>query len=185
MVHQDERKRLTLGISGFRYEDLHEPEGLRRLHETFVGELAARHADLHREYRDYRTSLGEGMAPTAVSDLLVRLAPHVGEFVARLFGVAAVRERQRASTQRELDTVFKFRTEIVGKLDKHFKGVATSDWDAAAARSALEVLIRCAFPDVANDPDEERRVALVAATLLDWSSALASDDGVARAAVQE
>src|SRR5215471_15244258 len=137
MVHQDERKRLTLGISGFRYEDLHEPEGLSRLHETFVGELAARHAELHREYQDYRASLGEGMAPTAVSDLLVRLAPHVGDFVARLFGVGAVRDRQRASIQHELETVFKFRTEIVGELDKHFKGVVTRDWDAAAVRSAL------------------------------------------------
>src|SRR6478752_5662026 len=185
MVHHNERKRLTLGISGFRYEDLHEPEGLRRLHDTFVAELAAGHADLHREYRDYRTSLGEGMAPTAVSDLLVRLAPHVGEFVARLFGVGTVRDRQRASIQRELDTVFKFRTEIVAKLDKHFKGVATSDWDAAAVHSAVELLIRCGFPEAAPDTDAERRVATVAATLIGWSSALAAGvAGDANAAVR-
>jgi NADPH-dependent glutamate synthase beta subunit-like oxidoreductase/NAD(P)H-flavin reductase len=182
---QSERKRLTLGISGFRYEDLHEPEGLRRLHDAFVAELGARHTELHREYRDYRTSLGEGMAPTAVSDLLVRLAPHVGEFVARLFGVGAVRDRQRASIQRELDAVFEFRTEIVGKLDKHFKGVATSDWDNAAVHSALELLIRCGFPEAAPDTDAERRVATVAATLIGWSSALATGAaGDANAAVR-
>jgi NADPH-dependent glutamate synthase beta subunit-like oxidoreductase/NAD(P)H-flavin reductase len=183
-VPHSERKRLTLGISGFQYEDLHEPEGLKRLHDTFIAELAASHADLHREYREYRTSLGQGMAPTAVSDLLVRLAPHVGEFVARLFAVGAVRERQRASIQRELDTVFKFRTEIVAKLDKHFKGVATSDWDGAAVHSALELLISRGFPEAALDTDAERRVATVAATLIGWSSALTSDDGSARAAVQ-
>ena len=184
MLHS-EPKSLTLGISGFQYEDLHEPEGLKRLHDTFVAELAAGHADLYSEYRDYRASLGEGMAPTAVSDLLVRLAPHVGEFVARLFGVGAARERQREAVRRELDTVFRFRTEIVGKLDKHFKGVAASDWDAAAVRSALEVLIRCAFPEAAKDPDEERRVATVATTLLDWSSALSADDAGARGAVAQ
>jgi len=184
-VLHSEPKSLTLGISGFRYEDLHEPEGLKRLHDTFLAELAAGHADLHREYRDYRASLGEGMAPTAVSDLLVRLAPHVGDFVARLFGVGAVRDRQREAVRRELDTVFRFRTEIVGKLDKHFKGVTASDWDAVAVRSALEVLIRCAFPDAATDSDEERRVATVAATLLDWSSELGADDRDAHSAVQE
>jgi len=184
-VLHSEPKSLTLGISGFRYEDLHEPEGLKRLHDAFLAELAAGHADLHREYRDYRASLGEGMAPTAVSDLLVRLAPHVGDFVARLFGVGAVRDRQREAVRRELDTVFRFRTEIVGKLDKHFKGVTASDWDAVAVRSALEVLIRCAFPDAATDSDEERRVATVAATLLDWSSALGADDRDAHSAVQQ
>ena len=78
---------------------------------------------LHREYLDYRDSRGEGMEPVAVSELLVRLAPRVGEFVARLFGVSAERERQREAIQRELDEVFVFRSEIVAKLDKHFKGV--------------------------------------------------------------
>ena len=45
---------LTLGIAGFRYEDLHRPEGLERLYAAFVRELAERSADLHREYLDYR-----------------------------------------------------------------------------------------------------------------------------------
>jgi len=184
MVHHSEPKRLTLGIPGFRYEDLHEPEGLKRLHDTFVGELAERHADLHREYQGYRSSLGEGVAPAVVSDLLVRLAPHVGAFVARLFGVAAERERQRAAVQRELDTVFVFRTEIVAKVEKHFKGVETRDWDASATRSALELLIQSGFPDASRDSDQERRTATVAARLLGWSNALATEaGGDARAAV--
>ena len=54
---------------------------------------------------------------------------HVGEFVARLFRVDAERERQRDAVRRELDTVFLFRSEIVAKVEKHFKGVATSDWE--------------------------------------------------------
>ncbi len=112
--------RPTLGIAGFRYEDLHRPEGLERLHAEFVRELAERCGDLHREIEHYRTTLGEGMEPTAVSDLLVRLAPHVGDFVARLFRVEAERERQRDAARRELDTVFLFRSEIVAKVEKHF-----------------------------------------------------------------
>ena len=92
------------------------------------------------------------MEPAAVSDLLVRLAPRVGEFVARLFGVSAEHERQRAAIQRELDEIFVFRTEIVSGLEKHFKGVDARAWDAAAVRSELELLIRCGFPDLAGRP---------------------------------
>jgi NADPH-dependent glutamate synthase beta subunit-like oxidoreductase/NAD(P)H-flavin reductase len=175
-----EDQSLTLGVAGFRYEDLLSPEGLKRLHDTFVGDLAERSADLHREYQDYRARLGEGMEPVAVSELLVRLAPRVGEFVARLFGVGAERERQREAIQRELDEVFVFRNEIVGGLAKHFKGVDALAWDVAAVRSELELLIRCGFSDLADDPDQERRIAATAARL--WRLATAHEP---QAAIRE
>ena len=115
------------------------------------------------------------MEPTAVSDLLVRLAPRVGEFVARLFGVSEERERQRSDVRRELDEVFRFRTEIVGTLAKRFKGVDTSSWDAAAVRRELELLIRCGFPDLDGDSDAERRVAATSARLARWVSPSAAE----------
>ena len=176
---------LTLGIAGFHYEDLSRPEGLKRLHDTFVAELAETSTGLHREYQDYHRCRGEGMTPVAVSDLLVRLAPRVGEFVARLFGVSAERERQRDAVQRELDAVFVFRKEIVGGLEKHFKGVDAGAWDAAAVQRELDLLIRCGFPDLAVDPDQERRIATAAARLWRWETAVAGDDAdTARAAVR-
>ena len=184
--HQTQEQSLTLGIAGFRYEDLSKPEGLKRLHDTFVAELAATFAGLHREYQDYRSCLGEGMTPVAVSDLLVRLAPRVGEFVARLFGVSAERECQRAAIQRELDAVFVFRKEIVGELAKHFKGVDARAWDAAAVQAELELLIRCGFPDLADDLDQERRIAAAAARLWRWANAAADDEAnLLQAAVRE
>ena len=88
-------ERLTLGIAGFRYADLYSPDELKRLHDVFVNELAEQSTDLHRDYQGYLECLGEDMEPAVVSDLLVRLAPRVGDFVARLFGVAAEHERQR------------------------------------------------------------------------------------------
>ena len=176
--HDNEQQGLTLGIAGFRYDDLSRPEGLKRLHDTFVAELAATSAGLHREYQDYHGCLGEGMTPVAVSDLLVRLAPRVGEFVARLFGVSAERERQREAVQRELDSIFVFRKEIVGELEKHFKGVDARGWDAAAVQSELELLIRCGFPDLSLDSDRERRIATAAVRLLGWSKEVAGDAAV-------
>ena len=184
--HENEEQSLTLGIAGFRYEDLSRPEGLKRLHDTFVAELAETSAGLHREYRDYLSCRGEGMTPVAVSDLLVRLAPRVGEFVARLFDVSAERERQRAAIQRELDSVFVFRNAIVGELAKHFKGVDARAWNAAAVQSELELLIHYGFPDLAADPDQERRIAAAAARLWRWANAPQDDAANARqAAVRE
>jgi NADPH-dependent glutamate synthase beta subunit-like oxidoreductase/NAD(P)H-flavin reductase len=173
--HDNEQQGLTLGIAGFVFADLSTPEGLKRLHDTFVAELAAASASLHTEYQDYHRCRGEGMTPVAVSDLLVRLAPCVGEFVARLFAVSAQRELQRAAIQRELDTVFVYRNEIVGALAKHFKGVDARAWNAAAVQSDLELLIRCGFPDLAADLDHERRIAATAACLSRWANA-AQDD---------
>jgi NADPH-dependent glutamate synthase beta subunit-like oxidoreductase/NAD(P)H-flavin reductase len=165
----------TLGVAGFRYQDLHTPQGLKRLHDTFVAELEQQSAQLHREYLAYLDNRGEGMEPVAVSELLVRLAPRVGEFVARVFGVSAERERQREAIQRELDEVFVFRSEIVAKLDKHFKGVDTSGWSAATDDADVELLIRCGFPDLAN-ADPERRVAATAARLIAWAKADGTSD---------
>jgi hypothetical protein len=113
------------------------------------------------------------------------LAPRVGEFVARLFGVSAEHERQREAIQRELDSVFVFRAGVVAKLGKHFKGVDATGWNAAAAQSGLELLIRCGFPDLADDSDRERRVAATAARLLGFANTLSgAAAGDARTAVQ-
>lgn len=155
--------KLTPGIDGFRYEDLYSPAGLKRLHETFLGELATHSPTLSADYQSYRTSLGEGMEPAAISELLVRLAPRVGTFVARLFNVSTEHDKQRQAIARELDSVFVFRTEIVGKLAKHFKGVQLDDWDPAAIKSALDCLLRCCAGHLPGD--EERRVAATAAGL--------------------
>ena len=183
--HDNDERQLKLGIAGFRYEDLHRPEGLARLHAAFVAELAEHAAHLHREYEAYRSCVGEGMKPTAVSDLLVRLAGYVGFFVGRLFDVIGESARQSEAVQRELETVFVFRTELVAKLDKHFEGAATHEWDAAAACSAVDLLVRHGFPGLASDGDEERRVATAAARLLLWASAPPTDAGrEAREAVQ-
>jgi len=162
---------LTLGIEGFTYTDLLAPEGLERLHRAFVAGLERDSTDLHGEYLGYLQCQGEGMAPVAVSELLVRLAPRVGEFVAELFGVASEREQQRAAVAREIDSIFVFRTEIVGKLKTHFKGVDTAGFNVAEAQHQIDSLIETAFAGLAEPADAEQRVATAAATLLGWAAA--------------
>jgi NADPH-dependent glutamate synthase beta subunit-like oxidoreductase/NAD(P)H-flavin reductase len=165
---------LTLGVAGFCYEDLHSPAGLERLYDTFLEEVADRFPDLHTEYLGFRDSLGENMDPVAVSELLVRLAPLVSEFIARLFGVSDEREEQRQAVSRELDSIFLFRTEIVGTLSKHYRETAPDTSDRAAIANTLELLLRCAFPDLAGSADQEGRIASAAARL--WRLANATAD---------
>ena len=162
---------LKPGIEGFEYEDLYSPAGLRRLHETFVAEVTAQSAELATEYRAYLGCRGEGMDVIVESDLLVRLAPLVGQFTARLFGVTGELEQQAASIQRELDSIFVFRAEVVSKLARHFKGVDIAEWDKAKVRASVDKLLDTGFPDLAEESDPEMRVATAAARLVRFASA--------------
>jgi NADPH-dependent glutamate synthase beta subunit-like oxidoreductase/NAD(P)H-flavin reductase len=176
---------LTLGIAGFRYEDLYTADGLERLDAAFSSELERQSAQLHNDYRAYRDCLGEGMEPTAISDLLVRIAPMVGDFVARLFGVSAEHQRQREHIEQELDAIFLFRNEIVGKLAKHFKGVDTQSWNKDGLQHSLDLLIGFGFPELSQDADLERRIAATAAQLWRWSEQLSDNaDDATRSAVR-
>ncbi|HET7453222.1 MAG TPA: hypothetical protein VFL12_10800, partial [Thermoanaerobaculia bacterium] len=81
-----ETARLTLGIPGFTFEDLHSPERLRDLDAFFLSELAREDADTARVLAEARRD-PDALADSAHSDLLVRLAPRVSEFLARVFPV--------------------------------------------------------------------------------------------------
>ncbi|UZR27919.1 pyridine nucleotide-disulfide oxidoreductase [Methylococcus mesophilus] len=143
-----------LGITGFSYPDLYEPEKLRHLHEVFEDWTRQRDPDLITAFQAYRASNGLNMAPEAISELLVKMAPHVGEFVARLFGVEAERQRQMAEIRGSFATILAFRTEIVAKLPSRFKNVATADWDVAGLTEKIDVLVEAYAPEYAASDRE-------------------------------
>ncbi|MBT8441324.1 MAG: pyridine nucleotide-disulfide oxidoreductase, partial [Gammaproteobacteria bacterium] len=162
-----------LGIAGFRFADLYAADGLKRLHQAFVARLDGQNDDLAGRYRKYLEDDGEAMDPVAISELLVSLAPILGDFVAELFAVSAEHRLQREAIEREVEEVFVFRNEIIASLRKHFKGVDFSEWDSAAIGATLAGLIDIGFE--ATDDDPERRVAAAAAKLHHWSQALAGN----------
>jgi hypothetical protein len=65
------------------FADLYEREGLLRIDAAFLGFLDA---DLRARVTEARNHPPSGKAE---SDLLVALAPHVEDFLARLFGIEA------------------------------------------------------------------------------------------------
>ncbi len=156
---------LKLGLPGYSYADLYVPSRLAELLESFEATVESDDAALFAQWRAYRDRRGAGLAPEAVSALLVRMAPHVGAFVARLFGVGPDRERQRAAIREEMDTVFVFRAEVVMKAGAAFKGVDAAGFDLDLIDRQIAALKRAAYPDAAADNDAERSLARVGAAL--------------------
>lgn len=156
---------LALGIPGFAYADLYQSDRLQDLLGVFDQTVQKHDPDLFAELSDYRSSQGEGMAPEQVSDLLVRTAPLVGSFVAQLFNVSDVRDQQIENIRGEFNSIFVYRTEIVGKLASRFKGQTIEGWDISDLNANLIALIAAMGHKDLYAHDAEFAVALVAAHL--------------------
>jgi NADPH-dependent glutamate synthase beta subunit-like oxidoreductase/NAD(P)H-flavin reductase len=128
-----------LGIPGYTFADLHDPERLGSLYDRFCESVEAADAGLWREWDAYRVSPHSlAGTPIALSNLLVAMAPHVSRFVTRLFHVGS---RVDALTQatRDQDDLFRFKVDFVRRralpLTKGGAHVeATAEDDAVVAR---------------------------------------------------
>jgi NADPH-dependent glutamate synthase beta subunit-like oxidoreductase/NAD(P)H-flavin reductase len=154
-----------LGIAGFSYADLYDSKRLQTLSECFDASLASECPVLHAEFLAYRASQGEGMAPEQISDLLVRTAPKLGTFVARLFGVEAEHVAQSARIRADFDTIFAYKNEIVAKSASRFKGEDPATWDITELRKRFESLVSAALDEECLRNDREAAVAALAVSL--------------------
>ena len=161
---------LTLGIPGYTYADLYQPARLADLLSTFDQTLKSVEPDLFDEYLAYRDCQGENMAPQAISDLLVRLAPHVGDFIAKLFCVEKEHNKQQAKITDEVETIFIFKNAVVGKLQARYKNVDISDWDVNAIHKQMDTLRQVAFPDISGNPDLEYSICFTGTRLVQLSN---------------
>jgi len=73
---------------GFSCADFYDRNGLLRLDQVFLQELAHADAALHQQLIDARQQ-ATPIASKAESDLLLALAPHLDDFIAQLFGIEA------------------------------------------------------------------------------------------------
>ncbi len=156
---------LTLGLPGFTYADLYDPARLQDLSDRFMADLASRSPELCGAFEAYRASRGEGMKPEDISDLLVRLAPELGGFVARLFGVEREHAEQAALIQGDFATVFAYRNEIVAKSASRYKGEDPAQWDSAGLCKRFEMLVEAVLDEDARAADREAAVAGLAMAL--------------------
>ncbi|MGZ4990061.1 MAG: pyridine nucleotide-disulfide oxidoreductase [Methylobacter sp.] len=160
-----EQHNLTLGIPGFNYSDLYDSARLKDLLDVFDASVERHDSHLHSEFMAYRQNQGVGLSAEAISDLLVRMGPYVGQFVAKLFDVSEQHQAQGAKIRDEIDSIFTYKNEVVDKLDFFFKGQNTDDWAIPAILNRFDLLIEAGFPEANQDDDPEHRVARVGAAI--------------------
>jgi NADPH-dependent glutamate synthase beta subunit-like oxidoreductase/NAD(P)H-flavin reductase len=105
---------MPLGIPGFTYADLHAPVRLAALYDLFCRDVEGRDPQLWAAWAAYRANPDAPRPATEISDLLVRMAPHVSRFIATLFGVEDAAAAAVARTH-ELDALFRFKIDFVRK----------------------------------------------------------------------
>ncbi|NOT11009.1 MAG: pyridine nucleotide-disulfide oxidoreductase [Methylococcaceae bacterium] len=160
-----EQNNFVLGIPGFTYPDLYDAARLKDLLDVFDTSVKMHDLDLHSEFADYRQTQGEGMAPEAISDLLVRMGPFVGQFVATLFNVTEQHNAQSVKIKDEINTIFTYKDEVVAKLNVTFKDQSIDGWDIQGINQRFNLLQTAGFPSVLQDNDPEHRVAVVGAAI--------------------
>ncbi|PPC90793.1 MAG: hypothetical protein CTY34_06340, partial [Methylobacter sp.] len=104
--------KLTLGLPGFEYPDLYNANRLNALLAAFDDSVKLQQPELFAEFQRYRQSQGQGFTPEQNSELLVRMAPFLGRFIAKLFNVTAEHDRQRQRIETEMSTVFEFKNSV-------------------------------------------------------------------------
>ncbi len=121
------------------FSDLYQRDGLLRLDNAFLRELAAKDADLHDGLVSARQT-PDALPPKAESKLLLALAPHLDEFVARLFGIES-EVRALSMSHHELAPLYNVKRLFVQRKAMHkFKAEAAATLDGEKLGKQLELL---------------------------------------------
>jgi NADPH-dependent glutamate synthase beta subunit-like oxidoreductase/NAD(P)H-flavin reductase len=126
---------------GIGFGDLYDREGLLRLDQSFLAELARDDAALHEQLVHGRNDPG-ALAAKRESELLLALAPHLDRFIARLFSIEA---EVKALSARHLDLVplYGIKRQFVQRKAMHgFKPQEAAALDGAALARELERAFR-------------------------------------------
>jgi NADPH-dependent glutamate synthase beta subunit-like oxidoreductase/NAD(P)H-flavin reductase len=172
---------LQLGVPGFKYADLNRVRRLEALDRAFIAELRRCDSALAEDLIRYRDSGGKDRDRLQESQLLIRVAPHVGSFIARLFHIEnehnSLCDRVRAD-----QVVFKWKRNFV---ERHvLKNPPTAEELARIDPVDLEFgyreVIDQLMPDASLTSDPERELAVVSTTLQE-----ATEDGAVSSETRE
>src|SRR5262245_11992415 len=147
-----------LGIPGFRFADLNRVRRIADLDTVFREELRASDAELSSAYEHYRVLEGKGYEPVAESNLLIRVAPHLGNFVARIFQIES-QYRELKERVRQDGRIFEWKKKY---LDKQVMKQPPSlqeieGWDLSELEFNYRALVdrRLTQTSFADDPERE------------------------------
>lgn len=166
-----------LGIEGFRFSDLFDPAGLKRLAETFYAEVRQSEPALGQALDKYINARGEGFERRAESGILTDAAPYLSDFVSRLFRI----ESDRKELQNDIlvqNPVWKYKFFVQRRAIKRYK---TPEDLAGVNRQEIDEAIRelrfKAFDDTLRF-DEELAIAAMAIRLADADEDFSKNESV-------
>ncbi len=123
--------------AGFSFADLYTRDGLLRLDQAFIDGLAEADAALHAQLLAARRAANP-LEAKAESELLLALAPHLDDFIARFFGIEA-EVRALSSRHQELAPLYRVKRLFVQRKAMHkykSEAAAAMDGDAVGAKLA-------------------------------------------------
>lgn len=178
-----------LGISGYTFADLHEPERLASLYERFCEEVQAADPGFWAKWDAYRQAPDAPRTALEVSNLLVGMAPFVSRFLTRLFQVEPALDSIRRATTAQ-DDLFRFKVDFVRRralplLKAGAHVVSTPEDDALvarltanASRDDLELAVAragCALMDREKAGDTSEPLKAEIESLKRWCAARVHD----------
>jgi len=171
-VRVDQQRNFALGVDGFRYGDLFEPERLAALDATFRAELNQRDAGLGRRFEGYRA--GAPLSPPEESELLIAVARKLGRFVARLFDVEQAHQALLDRATREA-VVFELKNFVKRRAASKYPEHSLPPEPAAELHAELASWCAGRYPELVVPGDEELTFAASLSRLLAEETA-AKDD---------
>jgi NADPH-dependent glutamate synthase beta subunit-like oxidoreductase/NAD(P)H-flavin reductase len=126
-------------LPGLEFQDLYRRDGLLRVDAGFLADLEQTDAVLHQTLVEARSA--EAPLPAkAESELLLALAPHVEDFIARLFGIEA-EVRELAGRHHRLAPLYSVKRLFVQRKAMHkYKPEAAAAIEGPAVAARLEAL---------------------------------------------
>jgi hypothetical protein len=97
----DQQQSLTINIPGFTFSDLFNPARLADLTRLFYDRVKSADHHLWERFCSYRDSGGNGLSGIQVSEILVKMAPHLSSFVEQMFDVGPECGRMKSAVQRD------------------------------------------------------------------------------------
>jgi len=169
-----------LGIEGFRFSDLFDARRLKDLADKFYAEVRDREPVLYEALMNYINARGEGIEKRAVSNILTDAAPHLSDFIARLFGITREREQFQRTILRQ-NPIWQYKFFVQRRAIKKYAADKVGELDANGLTQAIRELQFAAF-DETIPFDEELAVATMAGRLVDAEDELSKGAELSEAA---
>ncbi len=156
-----------LGIPGFRFADLNRVRRIAALDQIFRDELKAADPELSEKYEAFRACAGEGSAPEAVSEIIIRVAQHICPFIVRIFDIKDQCERLRSKLLDE-GRIFDWKKKFLDKrvLKNLPPREEVEKWDLSDLEFHYRELVDRRLPQAPLADDPERELAEVGLAVL-------------------